>query len=137
MCLRTHSVLLRVEQAQRAESYRDFARIHFNDRGGLKKGQVCLLSVNKKAAFVILRGSGNAGEIRLDLETRARLDLKLGQEATFKLTPMFVIGDFLWAWRASDPAYRIAARLGILSLVLGLIGLILGAWSIYLTVFPN
>ena len=60
--------------------------------------------------------------IHLDEKTRQALGLEEGREAEFTVRKVGWPGQFLWAWRAADPAYRIAARLGLLSVLLGLAG---------------
>lgn len=41
---------------------------------------------------------------------------------------MGLCGQLCWAWNASDPAYRVAARLSLLSVVLGVGGLVLASY---------
>lgn len=68
--------------------------------------------------------------IWIDERTRNRLDLKVGEEADFEFQRVGLLGQFLWAWNASDPAYRVAARMALLSVILGAIGFVLGGLSL-------
>lgn len=104
------------------------------DRSGrtITEGRVCRLSVGTRHSYVLLRGvQSSAGAIiRLDERKRNELDLQPNSDAEVELRPVGLLGEFLWAWHASDPAYRVSARLGVLSLVLGVIGLALGILSL-------
>lgn len=123
---------LTVRAAEREDIYRDIARIpeqHRRTRRGelLKEGAVCRLSLGTRHAYVLLRGLPDEDAvIRLDERTRNRLAIRPGQDAEFDLRSARVFDDFVWAWQASDPAYRINARLASLSVALGLLGLGLG-----------
>ncbi|MBI1777817.1 MAG: hypothetical protein HYR63_20950 [Proteobacteria bacterium] len=52
--------------------------------------------------------------------------MKLGHEYEFDIRAASIIGQIWWACTVADPGARIAAWLGVLSVVLGLIGVILG-----------
>ncbi len=137
---RGHGVRLRVEQASKEDVYRDFARIperYRRDGGGqvVPEGNVCRLSTPNRSVYIVARGLGTIDEpiIRLDERTRNGLGVLLGDKTEFGIDAVSLLGELCWAWRASDPAYRVAARLAILSVVLGGIGLALGILSIWLT----
>ncbi len=129
-----------VKEADRAEVYRDIARIpevHRKDCKGrtIPEGSVCKLSTSHKSAYVLLRGKGNETEaaIWLDERTRNRLGVTAGEQQEFEFRPVRLWGQTCWAWDASDPSYRVSARLAVLSLLLGAVGLLLGVLSIWLT----
>ncbi len=129
---------LKVCIAAREDVYRDFARIpeeHRKDEYGepIKEGIVCRISVGSRSSFVLLRGLQGTRDAIIGLDERKRdeLDLKIGDTADFTIKKSSVWGEFRWAWNASDPAYRVGARLGVLSLVLGAIGLFLGIASMW------
>ena len=69
--------------------------------------------------------------IRLDDVTRGRLGVHTDMTYQFELREGGWIEQFRWAWNASDPAPRIAARLGILGLALGILGAVLGVISLH------
>jgi hypothetical protein len=48
----------------------------------------------------------------------------------FRIAPQRTFGAWRWAMQSSDIAYRIAAQLSLLSVVLGLLGLALGVISV-------
>jgi hypothetical protein len=128
---------LTIHSADQEDVYKDIARIpeqYRVDRSGrtISEGRVCRVSVRSKYSYVLLRGSQlhTGPTIRLDERKRNELDLRPNTEADFDLKPVGLMGEFLWAWHASDPAYRISARLGVLSLALGVIGLVLGLLSL-------
>jgi hypothetical protein len=57
----------------------------------------------------------------MDEVTRKRLDIDKVPSARFDLESVGWWGEFRWAWSATEIGYRIAARLGLLGLLLGLI----------------
>lgn len=124
---------LTVQAAEKEDVYKDIARIpemHRRSLGGafVKEGCVCRVSVGRRSAYVLVRGLQSTSEpvICLDERKRNELQVALGAAADFNLEPPSPIGEWLWGWSASDPAYRVCARLALLSLVLGVIGLALG-----------
>lgn len=98
----------------------------------LHKNHVYKLTANRRHALVALRGSYASG-ISMDAITRERLRLDQDRSYHFEFREVGFLGQFLWAWSATDPAYRIATRLGAVSLFLGIVGTALGLWSIYLS----
>ena len=85
-------------------------------------------------AYALARGSGHSREreIRMDERLRNILGVSVGDDVVGDLDRVGPYGQFRWAWCASDPAYRVAARLGLLSVLLGLLGLVLGSLSVLL-----
>ncbi len=86
------------------------------------------MKANGRSVLLSCRGCNNEKDavIFLDGTTRTRLGIREGQTDTFEFLQVWWLGQFLWAWRASDPIYRIAARIGLISLVFSFIGLLLG-----------
>jgi hypothetical protein len=66
----------------------------------------------------------------MDERLRNLLHVSDGDEVELQFKKAGFWGQFGWAWSASDPAYRVAARLALLSVVLGAIGLVLGLFSL-------
>lgn len=118
---------LKVLTAPNDEVYKDLVRIPSRHRGGLLEGRVCKITVGKNSVYRSLRGWGEetAPVIQMDMITRDRLGVRAGQTYQFIVKPSGLMGQFLWAWYASDPAPRYSARLGIVGLGLGVIGLIM------------
>jgi len=136
-------IKLVVQKADEADIYRDIARVpeyHRKDRNGqtIPEGSVCKLSTAGKSAYVLLRGQGVTKEpnIWLDYRTRKRLDITPGHQEEFEFQPVGLWGQICWAWNASDPAYFVMARLAVLSVVLGGVGLALGVLSLFLSWRP-
>ena len=74
--------------------------------------------------------STSKGEIFLNGKARRKLSLKLNESAEIEIKHGNYIDDLIWAWNANNTMPRIAARLAVLSVVLGLFGLLLGFISI-------
>lgn len=128
---------LTVRLAADTDVYKDIARvpeIHRKDGGGnvIPEGNVCRIRAADRSAFVILRGQQGSGDaaIWLDERTRNKLQVSVGQEKEFQFEPQGLWGQLWWAWDATDIAYRVAARLAVLSVVLGGLGLIIGIISL-------
>lgn len=128
---------LKVQQATKEDVYRDIARVSERYRldthgDGVPEGSVCRIIAPGGVAHGILRGLGNSSDPVINMDERLRnlLHLSDGAEVDFQFKPVGFWGQFRWAWSASDPAYRVAARLALLSVVLGAVGLLLGLFSL-------
>jgi hypothetical protein len=128
-----------VHQIENDSKYKDVVRISQatlrapgSDKPVLSKNDVYMMKANGKSVWVALRGSYNNG-VSMDAITRAKLGIKPDKSYHFEFYKTGWTGQFLWAWSATDPAYRIATRLGAISLALGAVGALLGIWSIYLS----
>lgn len=128
---------LKICQAAKEDVYRDIVRIpeqYRLDASGkvLPEGDICRLSISGKITYCIARGTQGSSEpvIFIDERTRNLLGVRLDEEVDLSIKRVRFPGQFRWAWNASDPAYRIAARLSLLSVFLGFIGLILGLFSL-------
>lgn len=132
---------LKVRQMLRDDVYTDTARINEEDRidkdkRKISEGCVCKVSVGEKSKLLSLRGDPESmGTIRLDDISRGECGLGVdeGENYHFEFKKVGCFGQFLWAWRASNPAYRISARVGVLSAMLGVIGLVLGIIGLYIS----
>jgi hypothetical protein len=129
---------LKVHQIESGEKYKDTVRVsqsYFqrpHDQSPLiEKNRVYRMVVKGKSILVAMRGSYRSG-IAMDQVTRGKLGIRAEEEYEFEFYRAGLFGEFLWAWKATEPAYRIATRLGAVSLFLGLIGVVLGAWSLAL-----
>jgi len=128
---------LKVCCADNEDVYRDIVRVPEKHRLGPKgcvivEGSVCEIATGGRSAYGILRGYDKSSDpiVRIDERMRNRLGIKVGEEVDVSFRVAGLWGQFRWAWNASDPAYRVAARLGLLSVVLGLLGLLLGLVSL-------
>lgn len=127
---------LKVEQIDLESVYKDIARIPEAHRldyrtRRIPEARICKVVVGGKSVLLSLRGQqGHVNpSIHMDEMTRRALGLDVGSQADFEFRQVWWLGQFLWAWHATDPAYRIAARLGLLSVLLGLVGLFTGVIS--------
>ena len=134
---------LTVHQAKSDGVYTDTIRVHKHERNCVKEGRICKVSVDGNAPkpFAI-RGlpDKEKGWIRLDEVSRERLGLNECEVHRFTFEEAGWIEAIRWAINASDPAARIATLialwLGGAGVVLGLIGIVLSAWGICITLHP-
>lgn len=127
---------LKIMPVPKEDVYKDIVRIpeqyRLDARGNvIPEGNICKVAVGGKSAYAILRGCGDEIEpiICVDERLRNSLGLSRGDDKEFRLTPVGFWGQYCWAWNASDPAYRVVARLSLLSVILGGLGLALGLLS--------
>lgn len=122
---------LTVMQQSMRDVFQDIARVSHEHRNGCKTGKVIVISTDGKTARAVARGAEafDRNGIYLDEATRERLGVRQNREYDFTIRPGGWIDEFLWAWHASNAMPRVGARLGILSVGLGGLGLILGIAS--------
>lgn len=127
---------LTVHQLPRDETYLDIARIpegYRLDRSNqpIEEGVVCSLQCNGAEVFVIARGSTRTdASIMLDARTRNLLNVTSQETYDFQMSKADFFGQVRWAKRASDIRYSFPVQIAILSLVLGVIGLVVGIISV-------
>lgn len=131
---------LTVRPAKQEDIYKDIVRIperfRLDTRGKeVIEGSVCKIVTPGGSSYGLLRGLGNSSEpvILMDERIRNVLCIGDGDDVEVSIKTVGHWGQFWWAWNASDPAYRVAARLGLLSVVLGFIGVLLGGISLGLS----
>ena len=131
-------MILQIRKVHEIDVYRDIHRIpeeHRKDTAGatILEGEVCKVTAGNRSAFVILRGKqGNTDAAAwMDERTKNRLGLSAGAETDLNLEVAGLWGQGRWAWSSSDPACRVSARLGLLSVGLGFVGLVLGVLSVW------
>jgi hypothetical protein len=77
-----------------------------------------------------LRGFSLPGAlVLLDERIRHRLKIKAGETYDFELSKTDYCGQVSWALEASDIRHSFAARLALVSVVLGLVGLLIAVFS--------
>ena len=133
--------VLEVRSARRVDIYRDIARVpesHRVDSRGrrIPEGRICEVTVGSKSWLLSLRGQQQHSDpaIHLDDYAREKLGLEKGKQVNLTLRQVGWLGQFLWTWRATDPLYRIAARVGGISVLLSFLGLVAGILGILLSV---
>lgn len=119
------NVNLRVITTAADEFYADIVRISKVSRGDLRRGALCRIKVKDREALALLRGSNSVGVIKIDGSIREKLDVRKGASYDFQLESCNMVDEFVWMWRASDPAYRISGKLGLISFFLGIVSLVL------------
>jgi hypothetical protein len=133
---REGTMKLRVHDAYKDDVYKDTIRVHRSGRNEIKTGTIVRVTVEDtgERSLVVIRGLGNneKGQIFLDLETRRRLGVEVGDEQAFSFTPVWFVGQILWAYRATEPSVRVgtwpAVWSAFLAMALGLVGLLVGVW---------
>lgn len=118
--------------------YKDLARVaesHRRSSDGqiIPEGTLCLVTMGSRKARLFLRGdqSADSPAILLDERTRNVLGVEVGQVANLHFKPLGSWGEIQWAWSATEPAYRIAARIAVLSFFISIVGLIIGLLSLF------
>ena len=93
---------------------------------------VIVVYANGRIVRAVARGAPKNDKkgIYLDLATRGKLAVALGAEIEVDFQRADTMDQLLWAWSAPDAMPRIAARLGVLSVALGLLGLLLGVIAV-------
>jgi hypothetical protein len=122
---------LTVKEGFGHDTYKDTLRIHSSHRSGIRSGHLAKIWVTGgKSAIVAVRGLDDDEQdvIRLDLETRRRLAVKVNETHDFGLRETRFWEAVVWAAKASDPAARVAAWIGIW---LGSIGILLSLAQLY------
>ena len=130
----------RIYPLWREDVFKDIARIPEQDRGGIREGSICSITVNGHTKWVIVRGleeTLNDG-IMLDEITRKALgNLQEGIHYDFKIKEAGICGQIKWACTVADRGARISAWIGIISILLGFLGAVLGGISLWITEFPH
>ena len=108
---------LTVQPIKPKNIWRDCVNIpeaHRKDARGerLKEGTICKIAADGRSTRVYLKGV--LGEtrpiVKMDEKTRNDLGVVIGTEYEFELTKAGCWRQLLWAWDATDPVPRIAAR---------------------------
>lgn len=123
---------LTVMQAKAEDVYKDIIRVHAEDRGPIREGTICKVTVGDRSKLLAVRGMIFKGHVQLDEACRAALGLKT-PVATFELTPVGKLGELLWYLGATDPSVRVSAWVSVWSFIsgigFGVIGTLLTIWT--------
>lgn len=124
---------LQIDYLAKEDVYKDLVRVpeahRLNaDSQPIPEGTLCLVCVGSRSARLFLRGNQaeTSPVVLMDERTRNVLGVNVGQVVDLQVSPLGWWGQLLWAWNASEPAYRIAARLAVLSVLISVVGLVLG-----------
>ena len=127
---------LTVHELPVADAWKDMVRVprkYRKDSRGkpIHRNKVCKITVGSVSKLLAVRGCDEQdARILMDSPTRHDLGVKVGDDCDVEVKPTGWFGYWQWAWRASDPAYRIPAQISLISLILGIIALILGVWPL-------
>jgi hypothetical protein len=129
-----------VGRSYRDDVYKDIVRIPEDQRRedhgfAIPEGTLCSIKTGQLRTYAFVRGLSESVEavILIDDRTRNKLGVESGAKYDFEIEPTKTWGQIRWAWHAADPAYRIGSRLCLLSLLLGFVGLALGAVSLWVS----
>jgi hypothetical protein len=129
---------LEVRSLSNEDVYKDLVRIPENfrkDKDGktIEESTVCWIHGAPRVSLAVLRGyqkQPNGPEIHMDDRTRNRLGVHLGESYEFEFKVAGLWGELKWAWRASETGYRVASRLAIVGLILGLLAFLPVFWDL-------
>lgn len=131
-------VKLEVKRARGEDVFGDRFRLNAKfrkDSSGslITAGAICWILVGNRKALAVARGlpTAEGATIRLDDALRKRLAVTDGDRLDFEFRLAGTVGALRWAWSATEPGYRVSARLAALSVVLGTVGLALGIISLF------
>jgi hypothetical protein len=119
---------LRIYKLWREDVFKDIARIPEQDRGAIREGSVCKVTVNGHSKLLIIRGLEEQlnGGIMFDDITRQAFKVQEGMRYDVQIEPVGFMRQIIWACTVADAGPRIAAWLAVISVGLGLVGLTLG-----------
>ena len=131
---------LTVVEAKEEDVFKDIVRVNSRNRrdrsdAPIPSGAVCRVRVRDRSVLAIVRGlsQSEGSTIRIDEFNRKRLGVKGGEEVQVGIERAGFFYEFAWCWNATQPSYRLTARLALVSVVMGFIGLSLGVISIFLS----
>lgn len=122
-------VSLTVRDASAEDYFNDIIRVHAENRPNLSAGHVIIVKANGAKVRGVARGGAKTGEIYLSGSAQSKLGLARNSTNEMEICRGTLFSEVCWAWSASDPTARIAARLAVLSVVLGSIGVLLGFFA--------
>ena len=130
---------LTVHQVPKSDVFSDSVRVHYSHRPEVAAGRIMRVCANGKVIRAVARSAikNDRGGVWLDDAMRKYLGVRDDKEADFEFKPPTVWDEWIWAWHASNAVTRVAARISLISLFLGVLGLVLGVWSLCLSLRPN
>lgn len=126
---------LTVEEARLDEVFSDTVRIPRKFRQEISNGSVVLLRHGSNKRYATVRGLDDTRPVILmDEFMRRKLGLKLsGSFDASAMKKAGLWGHMCWYYTASNPAVRVPARVAVISMGLGVLSVLLGTWSVWLT----
>lgn len=123
---------LTVHQGYDFDNYKDVIRVHNVHRAGVKSGRLVRVRTDKGGSTVAaVRGLNDEEKswTRMDLETRRRLKVELGEEHHFTIRKAWWWEKLCWAASSSDPTARVATWIGIWLGGFGIVLSIIQIWQ--------
>lgn len=115
-----------VTESPKDEWYRDIVRIHHSHLPkGVSKGDMVIVRYEARAVAALLRGNSEPGQIMMDGAVRKKFGVSPGDRIGVQIVQASLLGKLRWAWTANDPAYRLAAQMGLAALLLGILAVLL------------
>lgn len=128
---------LTVHSMPSEDCWKDMVRIPREYRADIagkkiRKAEICKVTIGNKSKLLAVRACPDKdARILLDSPTRVEFDLREGSAYEVEIRRVGWLGYWRWAWNAADPAYRVPAQISLISLLLGFIGLFLGALTLW------
>src|SRR5690606_3152110 len=120
-------VKLMVQNATLSDVMGDIARVDLSHRPFAKAGHVIIIRCGNKKIRAVARGTAknSKGILVLEQRLREKLGVKVNQEFELIFEKACLIDEIIWSWSASDVTVRAAARISVISLLLGSFGVLL------------
>jgi hypothetical protein len=127
---------LKVRQIPDEDVYKDIIRVpeayRIDENGNtIEESRACRIGGAPRGSVAVLRGwrGSMSAEIHMDEKTRNRLGVRLDECYDFTFRPVGLWGQLVWAWNASETGYRVASRLAVIGLMLGVLAFIPVLWD--------
>lgn len=121
-----------VRKIGRSDVAQDIVRLHKDEREGLSRHSVILLThSSKKKKYVIALGhDGAKNEIKMDFDLREHFEIKADEPTDFSITDGGRWGRLAFLWNATSPSIYVPYRIALVSFIMGAVGLLLGGISL-------
>lgn len=129
---------LTVHKLRYVDVYTNAIRVHKDERGDVRESKICKVTANGESDFFAMRGlpDDERGFVRLDEIGRDRLKVKSNGCYDFVFREAYFWEALCWAAKSSQPGARIATWIAVWSGVLGVVGLILSGWALWIALYP-
>ncbi|WP_296427235.1 hypothetical protein [Yoonia sp.] len=120
---------LNVKGLDRSEWGNSIVRLHQSHRSGIGRYGVARIinsADRSRSCDAVLLGHDDENTIYMAFDTRQALGIDKGQRLSFELTELGWLGKLRWYLKTPDPRIYIPAWLAVWSVVLGLLGFLLG-----------
>lgn len=124
---------LTVARLSRREWGTSRVRLNKAHRNGVPRYGIAQITNNttKKSAFAILLGHDDPSAIFMDYDMREELGVQKGDTLDFTVTSACLPKKVWWYLSINDPMVRIPAWLAFWSVILGVVGIGIGLYSVF------